>query len=78
MFGFWELVSVSYGHEQLNKYKTDNVKRQVKKRESKRLEIIDPKTGKPIKMGGKPPKKKKQLLKRKVRKVRNVKRNRKK
>jgi hypothetical protein len=55
MRGTWEFVKITYGLSPRTHFKLSNktaLKKPVKKSPSKALQIIDPKTGKPIKIGG--------------------------
>lgn len=47
LMGMWEFVKITYGIEKPI-IKRNSKKRSIKKRSNKRLEIINPKTGKPI------------------------------
>jgi len=55
MRGTWEFVKMTYGLSPKNYFQLSNkaaLRKPVKKSPSKKLQIIDPKTGKPIKIGG--------------------------
>lgn len=53
MRGTWEFVKITYGLSPRSYAKRENLKKIPLKRESKKLQIVDPKTGKPIQIGGK-------------------------
>jgi hypothetical protein len=52
LMGIWQYVNHTYGIKPKQYYQEEKNRPTVVKREKKRLEIIDPKTGKPIKLGG--------------------------